>query len=76
MKNKFKFNNVQFCMFAFKIKYIVFCLFPMGRVRKLKNENVNSNDVVQESMYNFLKTIRVERERVEVREKSFPLFCN
>jgi hypothetical protein len=48
----------------------------MGRVRKLKNENVNSNDVVQESMYNFLKTIRVERERVEVREKSFPLFCN
>ncbi len=53
MKNKFKFNNFQFRMFTFKIKYIIFCLFPMGRVRKLKIENVNSNDVMQESMYNF-----------------------
>jgi hypothetical protein len=38
----------------------------MGRVRKLKIENVNSNDVMQESMYNFFTKIRGERERVEV----------
>ncbi len=48
-----------------------------SRVRKLKIENVNSNDVNQESMYNFLKKIRGERgegESGNVGEKSFPLF--
>jgi hypothetical protein len=41
----------------------------MDRVRKLKIENVNSNDVMQESMP-IVFLIRRERERVEVWGKS------
>jgi hypothetical protein len=48
----------------------------MGGVRKLKIENVNYNDVMQESMYNFFYKSEGRGREWKCGAKVFPTICN